>query len=457
MLPDTRRFWLPILCWLLLLTPLSAFARRTELRPGFNLFSTQDDVELGKKASADANRQLPLIQDARVANYVNALGRRLAGYSAGPDYPYSFRVVNSAQINAFALPGGFVYVNRGTIEAADNEAQLAGVIAHEISHVALRHGTNQLSRAAAARLPLQILGGVFSRGTLADQLAQIGIGIGFTSVFLKYSRNAETQADIRGAQTLYDAGYDPRAMAQFFEHLQAEHRQRSIEFFSDHPSPERRVDRVNEEIDRLGGPRPGYQTDSPEFQRIKGLLKSLPLPPKLPARPSDAAPARPQPPSGRLVVYEGENFRLQHPENWLVYAQTGAAMIAPEGGILQGADGGTSVAYGAFLGYFSSATINRSASLDDATNELIASLEKQNPDMRYVPRSRKTTRLAGSKACSLRFSAPSPIPGKQEADWIVTTMRPQGLFFIALISPEQDFESYRPAFERLLQSILFSD
>jgi hypothetical protein len=115
------------------------------------------------------------------------------------------------------------------------------------------------------------------------------------------------------------------------------------------------------------------------------------------------------------------------------------------------------VAYGAFLGYFSSPTINRSTSIDDATNELIASLEKQNPDMRYVPLSRKTTRLAGSKACSLRFSAPSPIPGKQEADWIVTTMRPQGLFFIALISPEQDFESYRPAFDRLLQSILFSD
>ena len=454
---DSRRVWLPVLCWLLLLTPASAFARRTELRPGFNLFSTQHDVELGKKASADANRQLPLIQDARVANYVNALGRRLAGYSAGPDYPYSFRVVNSAQINAFALPGGFVYVNRGTIEAADNEAQLAGVIAHEISHVALRHGTNQLSRAAAARLPLQILGGVFSRGTLADQLAQIGIGIGFTSVFLKYSRSAETQADIRGAQILYDADYDPRAMAQFFERLQAEHRQRSIEFFSDHPSPERRVDRVNEEIDRLGGPRPGYQTDSPEFRRIKGLLKSLPLPPKRPARPSDAAPARPQLPSGRLVVYEGENFRLQHPENWRVYAQTGAATIAPEGGILQGADGRTSVAYGAFLGYFSSPAINRSTSLDDATNELIASLEKQNPDMRYVSRSRKTTRLAGSRACSLRFSAPSPMPGKQEADWIVTTMRPQGLFFIALISPEQDFESYRPAFERLLQSILFSD
>ncbi len=148
---------------------------------------------------------------------------------------------------------------------------------------------------------------------------------------------------------------------------------------------------------------------------------------------------------------------MKHPENWFVYAQTGAATIAPEGGILQDTSGRTSVAYGVILGYFSSAAINRSTSLDDATNELIASLEKQNPDMRYVPRSRKTIRLAGSKACSLRFLAPSPIPGKQEADWIVTTMRPQGLFFIALISPEEDFESYRSALERLLQSIVFTD
>jgi hypothetical protein len=330
-------------------------------------------------------------------------------------------------------------------------------MAHEIAHVALRHGTNQLSRATAARLPLQVLGGVFSRGTLVDQLAQLGIGIGFTSVFLRYSRTAETQADIRGTQILFDAGYDPRAMAQFFEVLQARHPQSSVEFFSDHPNPDRRAQRVSEEVERLGGPRPGYQSDSPEFPRIKLLLKSMPLPPKQPPRRTDAAPQRPEPPSARLVLHAGQNFRLRHPENWRVYGQDGAAAIAPDGGIFQGEGGEMMLAYGLFLGYYSSPSINRSTSLDDATNQLISSLEKENPELRYVARSRTRTRLAGFEARSMRFAAPSPIRGLQETDWILTTVRPQGLFFVALISPEQEFESYRPTFERLLQSIVFVD
>lgn len=452
-----KRTWTTLVYLFLLLTAAPVLASRTALQPGFNLFATQQDVELGRKAAADADRQLPLLRDSRVETYVNTLGRRLARYSGGPDFSYSFKVVNSGQINAFALPAGFVYVNRGTIEAADNEAQLAGVMAHEIAHVALRHGTNQLSHAAMARMPLQILGGLFSRGSAVDQLAQLGIGIGFTSVFLKYSRNAETQADIRGTQILYDAGYDPRAMAQFFEHLQAEHRRRSIEFFSDHPNPEHRIERVNGEIDRLGGPRAGYRTDSAGFQQVKKVLKSMPPPPKQPTRRSDAAPARPQPPSGRFAVYQAQNLRLRHPENWKVYEQSGAVTIAPEGAVWPDSGGGTSIAYGAYLGYFSSPNINRSTSLDDATNQLIARMQEANPDMRYVPQSRKKTRLAGGSARSLRFSAPSPIPEKQERDWIVTTMRTQGLFFIALISPEEEFESYRPTFERILQSIVFSD
>ena len=143
---------------------LGAADSRTVLKPGWNMFSPQQDVEVGQQASMDAERQLPMLKNSRVDNYVNNLGRRLSTKAPGEKYLYEFKVVNDEAINAFALPGGPVYINRGVIEAAGNEAQLAGVIAHEISHVALRHGTNQASKASAAQLPLAILA-AFSAAT----------------------------------------------------------------------------------------------------------------------------------------------------------------------------------------------------------------------------------------------------------------------------------------------------
>ena len=198
------------------LTPL-ARADRTQLKPGWNMFSAQQDVEVGQQVSKEAEQQMRMLNDRRVDDYLNNLGRRLAAKAPGERYPYQFKVVNDRAINAFALPGGLVYVNRGSIEAADNEAQLAGVMAHEISHVALRHGTNQASKASAAQMPLAILGGVLGSNSTGAMLAQLGAGFALNSILLKYSRTAESQADIMGTQILYDSGYDPRALAQFFE------------------------------------------------------------------------------------------------------------------------------------------------------------------------------------------------------------------------------------------------
>src|SRR5258708_11736997 len=145
----------------LLVVPGAPAARgdRTKLKPGWNLFSPQQDVELGSKVSKDAERQLPLCNDPRLDDYLNRLGKRLAEKAPtnGIEYPFQFKCVNDRAINAFALPGGFIYINRGSIESADNEAQLAGVMAHEISHVALRHGTNQASKGAGWQLGLGAL------------------------------------------------------------------------------------------------------------------------------------------------------------------------------------------------------------------------------------------------------------------------------------------------------------
>ncbi len=250
-------------------------------KPGFNLFSPKQDIQVGRDASAQADKQLPLVNDPEVAGYVNSLGRRLTAVApVNSDYPWTFKVVNSQDINAFALPGGFIYVNRGAIEAAEDEAQIAGVIAHESGHVVMRHGTHRASQVMLAQAPLAILGGILGESSsLTSQLAQMGIGFGVNSILMKNSRDAESQADQVGAYVLYHAGYDPRAMAQFFEIIEKKYPQRTLEFFSDHPSPENRIQKVDAIIPQLGPAGQG-KTDSPEFQAVKKRLLAMPPPPK---------------------------------------------------------------------------------------------------------------------------------------------------------------------------------
>ena len=172
-----------------------------KFKPGLNIFSPQQDVQVGRENAAQVDKELPLLQDAAVERYINALGRHLSGYTPNnrEEYVWQFKMVNSSDINAFALPGGFIYVNRATIEAAQDEAQLAGVMAHEEGHVVMRHGTHQATNMALAKSGLGILGGMLSGqgGSLTGQLLQYGVGFGVQSVFLHNSRSAESQADER--------------------------------------------------------------------------------------------------------------------------------------------------------------------------------------------------------------------------------------------------------------------
>ncbi len=262
--------------------PGSAFpADQIKFKPGFNLFNPKQDAQLGREASADADRKLPLVTDPEVVRYVNDLGRRLAEVApTNIEYPWTFKVVNSKDINAFALPGGYIYVNRGAIEAAEDEAQIAGVIAHECGHVVMRHSTHQASQMMLAQMPLALLGGFLGQSaTLGSQLAQMGIGFGINSVLLRNSRGAESQADEVGTYILYHAGFDPHAMAQFFEIIEKKYPDRTLQFFSDHPNPGNRIRAVDALIPRLGPDR-GGRTDSPQFQAVKSRLLALPAPPK---------------------------------------------------------------------------------------------------------------------------------------------------------------------------------
>lgn len=254
---------------------------QTKVEPGFNLFSPQQDVEIGKQSAAEVEKQMPILKNRSVDTYVQKVGKRLATVAPGPKFPYQFRVVNTSEINAFALPGGFMFLNRGLIEAADNEAQMAGVMAHEMAHVALRHGTNQASKAYLAQAGFSLLGGILGKGGTSQMIEAIG-GFGLNTVFLKFSRNAEQQADIVGTQIMARAGYDPMAMADFFEKLREEAGRdpsRLERWFSDHPAPAERVARVEQEVRRMGGevhptrPVGGFPT-------VQKRLKALPPPPK---------------------------------------------------------------------------------------------------------------------------------------------------------------------------------
>src|SRR5215472_8198018 len=243
------------LCWLLasaILAPLSAPAELQELRPGFNLFTVQQDVQLGKEASVEIQKHVSVVHNREVDAYLNLLLAKLerSTYartlsrdgSRGDIFPFTIRAVADKKINAFSLPGGPIFVNSGVFEAADNEAQLAGVIAHEMSHVVLRHGTKQLTAQNLVQLPL-LLAGALAGHSLWGQLTQIGIGFGANSVLLKFSRTDESQADYNGADIMADAGYNPLELGRFFEKLEAQSgRGGTLEqFLSDHPNPGNRV------------------------------------------------------------------------------------------------------------------------------------------------------------------------------------------------------------------------
>jgi len=434
-------------------TPHVLVARVTPSH-GFDMFSAQEEVQAGQQASAQVSKQLPVLPESDpITQYVQRLGRQLAAHAPGEKWPYSFHVVNQKEINAFALPGGPVYVNLGTIQAADNEAELAGVMAHEISHVVQRHGTRAASKQMAAQLPLAILGGIMGRGALS-QMAQMGISFGVGSYFLKNSRQAESEADLLGSDIMYDTGFNPQAMANFFTKLEKEGGARSPQFLSDHPDPGNRAEAVAKEVATL--PRKtSYRTDSAEFRDIKQRVGSMkPLTAQqiaerqTPATGASSADVRP---SGAMRNFSHSDFEISYPENWQVLGdQNSSVTIAPQSGVSQNA-----VAYGMMINTYQP---EDNANLDQATHELLASLRQSNPDLRQIGHD-ENIRVNGITGKSVDLIGTSPLHDEEgragrERDWLVAFMRRDGsVLYTVSIAPDRDFESLRPTFEQMLRSL----
>ena len=265
----------------------AVLSAQTPITPPKNGYTPAEDVQLGREAAAEVERQVPLLSDKQVLSTMAGIGRRLVNAIPSElrhsEFKYSVQVVNDADINAFALPGGPMYVNRGMIEAAGREGEAAGVMAHELAHVALRHGTAQATEATKYQLgglAGAIIGSVVG-GKVGSAISQ-GTNIGLGTVFLKYSRAYEKQADLLGAQIMARAGYDPRDLAEMFQTIEEQGGLGGPEWLSDHPNPGNRYEYISAEASQLRVKNPVRDTRA--FEATQERLKGMPRAPKTQTR-----------------------------------------------------------------------------------------------------------------------------------------------------------------------------
>ena len=476
--------------FLAMLMAMSAGAvfAQTRIDPGFNLFSVEQDQEIGRQSADEVERQLPILHDRSIEAYVNSIGQRLAAVAPGAEYAYQFEVVNVSDINAFALPGGYLYLNRGLIEAAENEGQLAGVMAHEMAHVALRHGTNQASKAYVGQAGLSLLGGLIGKEDRStDQMISTIGGFGLNTLFLKFSRTAEEQADVTGAQMMAAAGYDPADMVAFFDILAAtqDHDPGKVEqFFSSHPAPANRSARINEEIAllRVKPMRPvgGFEQVESELSRMRPAASMQQLA-QLQEAPSSAPRSGSadrsvseiaiERPSGdyRVFTQRDDLFQIEYPDNWSIYeAERGYGVtIAPEGGFVDTGGQERDLVSGVIVNHYDpfdadaddrfggrSGLIEGDTTLIRATNDLIALILRANPNLEMVQDSERRSRLDEAPSLSVILTGTSPATDLEERVTVFTReIADDHVLYALFVTPRRDSNRLNEAFNRMISSL----
>jgi beta-barrel assembly-enhancing protease len=447
--------------------PLASFGQ-TKIVYHSNKYKPADDVKLGRQAAAEAEKQFPLLRDSEVTAYVEKVGQRLVASIPAEfqhsEFRYYFKVINASDINAFALPGGPMFVNRGMIEAARTEGEMAGVMAHELSHVALRHGTAQATKARKYQVGAGVAGilGTIFGGPGLGQVAQAP----FALTFLRYSREYETEADILGARIMANAGYDPRDLANMFRTIEAQGGGGGG-FLSDHPSPKDRYARINQEAQYL---RVQETTrDDTEFRSIKERLRRYPRAQTMAeiqrngARypsdtngnnyPSNPPRGRVEYPSARLRTYsELGVVQVSVPDNWRELSDQGSVWFAPEGAY--GSTNGQVVyTHGVNLG---TARTN-SRNLQQATNEFVSALQQGNGNLRARGNYQRMD-VDGRYGLLITLGNTNEATGRAEIINIVTTqLRSGDLLYLITVSPENEYSSYQSTFLNILRSLRLND
>jgi len=458
------------------LSPIISIAQ-TAIKVPKNKYSVQDDIKLGNQVAQQVEHQFPLINDAASQRYIESVGRRLTAAIPPefqhPEFQYRFKIVNASDINAFALPGGPMFVNRGMIEAAKNEGEMAGVMAHELSHVALRHSTAQQTKAnnpwnqilgAGAQI-----GGAMVLGQTGAQLGQMATG----AYFLKFSREYEKQADILGARIMANAGYDPHDLANMFQTISKQGGGGAPQWLSSHPDPGNRFNYINQEAAMLrvqGNP----IKITPGFSRAQEKMRSMPPAPTMQQIEEAAQKGRTYNngntggdpnagrqnandpgtsgqytqsvavPSTRLRQYSGDWIQLQIPSNWKEMPSQNSVEFAPEGGY-----GQQGITHGAMIGVVQVQGTNT----QQAAQEYLDGVLQGNS---YLQQRSGFTRfnLNGRQGYTTTLSGQSPVTGRTEVVTIYTAMAAQGqLFYVATVVPQDESTRYSAAFRTLLTSI----
>ncbi len=452
------------------LSSVSLVVGQTKITAPANKYKVSDDVKLGQDAARQVEEELPLLNDSQVESYVRNIGSRLVESIPQefqhPEFRYSFKVVNVSDINAFALPGGPMYVNRGMIEAAKTEGEVAGVMAHELSHVALRHGTAQQSKATPYEIGSvagQILGAII--GGTAGAIVSQGAQFGFGTAFLKFSREYEKQADLLGSHIMANAGYDPRDMANMFKTIEKISGNGGPQFMSDHPNPSNRQQYITQEAQMLQITNPirdtrAFNDTQTRLRRMAPAPTSEQVARSGNRRTTSRNPSgggqqigRVEPPSTRYQTYEeGGQFRISVPSNWQELPGNTAVTFAPNGGY--GDYQGQSVfTHGMELGIQRNETHN----LRTAVDELVNSLRQSNPQLRSNGAYNAFT-LDGKRGLHTILANVSDVTGRDERIELFATQMNDGSLFYALgVAPADEFAAYQRVFNQVARSIQFTD
>ena len=444
---------------------------QTAIKLPKNKYTPEQDVQIGREGAAEVRKEYPIIQDEKVATYLKTLGDRLVAAAPAelkkPVYEYSFTPVNLKEINAFALPGGPMFVHRGMFDAAASEAEVVGVMAHELSHVLLRHGTANATKASNPWLQIgQIagqVGGAMVGGAAGGAIAQ-GAEMGLGSMLLRYSRDFEKQADLLGVQIMAKAGYDPRALGRMFATIEKESGGASgPQWMSSHPNPGNRTVYINKEAEALAIASPADQS---QFTPIKTTFAGMP--PALSmaelakrktegtansAVQSVGTPGQPVPrPSAEFKpVSGGKVLQAQVPSNWTALSASNSIRVVPENGFGQ-LTGETVFSHGVEFGIAQAG----SRDLREATVAWLKAVAQSNPELKLAGEQRQL-QMSQRAALMTPLANASQLGGREMIGLYTTFLADGTLFYYLTIVPEKDSANFQETFSRIAQSIRLTD